>query len=128
MICCSRCLYLLAFFLLFAAAESFGQASCHSTAENSALVSLQFTSTADETPADAEKASCSKQSASVAVQAVKGEKAANAQALDCNPKDCEPCPLGCCAGFPGCCKAKAADAGMQGAKTAKAVSVARSYP
>ena len=83
---CSRCFYLLAFFLFFATTGSFGQASCQKTADNSsALTFLQFAGMASESPACVARPSCSKQSAGVAVKAVKGEGAANA--LNCNPQN-----------------------------------------
>lgn len=128
MICCSRCFYLLAFLLFFASVNSFGQASCQPAADDNAWMFLQFSSPADETPANADKASCSKQEANAPAKAVKAEGAANAPSANCNPKNCEPCPVGCCGGSPGCCKAKAADAGEQNTKTAKAALPARTHP
>ena len=108
MICCSRCFYLLAFFLFFATSSSFGQASCKPVSENSVLTFLKFGSTANDAPASAERVCCSKQAASVSVKAVKVESAADAGVLNCDPEKCEPCPLSCCEGFPGCGKAKVA--------------------
>ena len=129
MICCSRCFFLLAFMLFFASVSSYGQASCHKTAENSALLYLLFSSPADETPTNAGEASCSKQDVNATAKAVKGEGAANAQPANCNPKNCEPCPLGCCGGFPACCNAtKAADAGKQNTKAIEAAAVVRTEP
>ena len=110
--------------LLFVVTESFGQASCQQTAENSALVFLPFSTSADEAP----QLSCSKKGADTAVKAVKAEAAANTPALDCNPQKCEPCPLGCCEGFPDCCKAKAASLKKACSGPAEAALAARQSP
>lgn len=129
MICCNRCFYLLAFFLFFAAVAGYSQASCNAATENSPAVSLQFGSDGDDVSADAHKFSCSKQNANIAVKAVQAEGASQAKVLNCNPSDCEPCPIKCCVGFPGCCKAKVADAqNQQSAKTVAAALAARKSP
>lgn len=110
--------------LLFAVTGSFAQSSCQPAAENSALVFLPFSTSADEAP----QLSCSKKGADTAVKAVKAEAAANTPALDCNPQKCEPCPLGCCEGFPDCRKAKAASLKKACSGPAEAALAARQSP